>query len=109
MVGINPGELREKVEFYNYVKTPNGSGGFLPAAPVLAFSTSAKVEPMKTHYEMLNGKLSIDTPYKVTIRYASCKTPNVGQTVKFREKDYRILEIADIDTHKRLVHLVIAR
>ena len=108
-VGIDPGELREKLEFYSLVKTPNGSGGFLPATPVLAFSAFAKVVPMKAHYDMQNGRLSIDTPYKVTIRYASSKIPNVAQTVKYRGRDYRILEVADMDVYKRLVYLVIAR
>lgn len=108
MVGLNPGELREKLEFYSIVRQPDGAGGF-NGVPELAFVTSASVKPGKAQYSMQNDALSIDRPYDVKIRYSPARMPDLAQNVVYRGETYRIIEIRDIDAYRRYLVLTIVR
>lgn len=108
MVGMNPGEFREKIEFLSVARTSNGSGGYTSVLTT-AYNLSAKITTDRAVYNTENNKLQLEVPYKVIIRYNSCKIPTVDMIVKWRNVNYRILAITDLDVTKRYIELRIVR
>lgn len=108
MVSINPGELREKVQFYSITRTPDGAGGHT-AAELLFLETLASVKPMRSIRSIESARLVLMQPCEVIIRYRSTHTPEIDMLFKYRNQTYTVKEITEVDVMKSLVKLVVIR
>jgi len=109
MVGINPGQLREKVQFYTLNRVGDGAAGFTTSPPSLAFETLASVKPLKSVRGIEAAQLILMQPYEVVIRYAENHLPKVDMIVKCRSESFLVKEITEVDSYKKLIRLTVVK
>ncbi len=108
MVSINPGDLNQKIQFYNIIRTKNTSGGHTKVDD-LAFETFSKITPMKARQSIEGGKLINIQPYMVKIRHSADHTPVSDMIVKYRNDTYLINSIDPTDIHRGFWNLIISK
>ena len=107
-MAINPGVLRDRVEFHKSILTSDGSGGFFTTV-TKQFSCPAKVEPGQAVVGLDHSTLQIASYLLVTIRYSSGKIPGIDYLMKWRGDMYRIVDMPEADTYKAFLKLKVAR
>lgn len=108
MVGINPGKLRQKVEFYSLIRASDGGGGFTSTQKP-EYSTFAQIQAKKASNLVIDNKKVLNRYYEAVIRYASGRVPQVDWRLKYSGSDYSIREIIDVDETKLLIKLTLAK
>lgn len=105
---MNPGELRDQIDFYalNRTRTERGGSG---GAYSLAFDLMGKVVPGKTVTDTQNGKMTVIQLYNVTVRYEEGMVPKEDMQVVFDGEKYLIKNIKQVDTRNRVVLFMMTR
>lgn len=107
MVGIDPGELRDKVSFYVLSKTPNDNGGST-AVQVEYLSTWANIKPIKSRFGIEAGKPVLKQPHRVVVRYRKEQEPKIDMLMKWKGQTFTVNDITDKDTQNSLIELTVS-
>jgi SPP1 family predicted phage head-tail adaptor len=108
MVGMNPGQLRDTAKFYRLERVGDGAAGSTKQL-VLAFTTRAKLTPMRAYVAEQNGRQVTIQPYRITIRYYKDKQPESDMQIEFRGGYYQIEEVYETDDHFRYISMKVTR
>jgi SPP1 family predicted phage head-tail adaptor len=107
MDSINPGELRDKVVFLKFSKTPNDNGG-TTAKLIEYLSTWAKIQPLKARFGIEAAKPVLKQPHRVIIRFRKEQEPKVDMLMKWNGQTFLVNDITDKDTQKSLIELTVS-
>ena len=108
MDGINPGRFREKVSFYRLNPVANSSGGSNSATETLLWECLAEVKQKSSQRVDENNQLVIVKYYKVMIRKAAGRTPEIDMMIRYKGNDYLIKDISEPDELNLIWNLTMA-
>lgn len=100
MGGINPGRLRDRVEFQSLNRTETDRGGD-NGAFATAFKTMAEIAPMKPVTTVEDGQMTIIQPYRVLIRYSQEHAVKPDMKLLWKGAKFLISNIMQPDTRNR--------
>lgn len=99
---INPGELRDLLDFYEVERIADARGGFKGVNENFVFDGFAKVTAMKPITSIENGKMTVIQPYMVMMRFEAGE-PTPDMIVVYDGTKYVIKNIVQIDTRQRAI------
>lgn len=105
---MNPGNLRDLIEFYSLTRTKTPRGGS-SGSYELAFELMGKVVPGKTVTSVEGGKMTVIQLFDVTVRYEVDMVPKADMQVVFEGEKYLIKNIKQVDTRNRVVLFMMTR
>lgn len=105
MLGINPGRLRERLDFYSLARIADGSGGFSQKRDFFEFATYGARTTLRAVKGIESGQLVHIVPYMFTIRYNRDRVPQIDWLIKYKGNDYLITSINPPDEYEHLITL----
>lgn len=97
------GQLKDRVTIQNYVRTPDGYGGYTETWQDIA-TVWANIKPLRGREFFQAQQIQSEVTHKITIRYRN----DIDETcrVKYNGQIFDIKSIIDIDNRHRFLELM---
>jgi head-tail adaptor len=106
---INPGMLRDTVEFYTTTATQDDAGGFPTSTKTLAFSMLTSIKPKGSVRNYEGGKTEFIETWEVLMRYETDRIPTESYLVKYGDEWFQIKGIENVLRRNLVLKLVLVR
>ena len=84
------GRYDQQIEFWSEGMVSDGYGGYTPKL-LLELKTWARIEQLKVSANIEQAQMQLPTVYRVGVMVRNGFEPSVKHIVKWREKNYRII------------------
>lgn len=97
------GQLKDRITIQNYVRTPDGYGGYDETWQDIA-TVWANIKPLRGREFFQAQQIQSEITHKITIRYRN----DIDKTcrVKYNSKTFDIKSIIDIDNKHRFLEIM---
>ena len=105
------GRYDQQIEFWSEGMVSDGYGGYTPK-PLLELKTWARIEQLKVSANIEQAQMQLPTVYRVGIMLRAGFMPSVQHVVKWREKNFRIINapvVENVRYGKELVFDITAK
>lgn len=109
VLSLNPGELREQLEFYTAASTKDDSGGYSASNKTLAFTKLAKVMPKASKNSYEGKKTEFVETWEVLMRYETGRVPNESHKVKFKGEYFSIIGIENVMSRNLVLKITMVK
>ncbi|WP_069649642.1 phage head closure protein [Caloranaerobacter ferrireducens] len=100
---MNVGLLRDRVTIQNYVRIPDGYGGYTETWQDVA-TVWANIKPLRGREFFQAQQIQSEVTHKITIRYTDAV--NITSRIKYKNKTFEIKSIIDIDNRHRFLEIM---
>lgn len=109
ILSLNPGQLREQIDFYTTTSTKDDGGGYPTSAKTFAYTMPCMLNPKGSIKSYEGMKTEYVEVWDLLMRWETGRVPSESMLAYFRGEYFNILGIENVLTRNLTLKLKIAR